>query len=666
MRKMSVKNFGKTAADRLAAITVSTAVVLLFLSGAYRYPLLRGAVSACEPFLPTALFAVSFIGALSTWLQPDRNHYPALWAFWNRPQGPGRLNRLWPGLAVVCFLMPVIQCWTSNTVGMDNHWQTVGGLVPWSDALNWYCGAERVLSSGHMDVWCSRRPLNPVLLAVRLTLAGYDLRLAILMQAILLGLVCYWAAKAVSSDYGAFAGLGCFSLLLLFGRLHAASLASEGLGLTLSALSMCCLWESLRRRSDWLFCSGLFFLTAALNARAGAFLVLPALVLWSALAFHKARSRRLRLVILAVCSITASFLVNWAVFQFYGQGSHLNGNFSSVLYGLATGGRTWAAVQQDFPSITGSDAPGETEFIYHKAVEKIASEPSLLLVGILKGTLNSVPQLGWDLSNLIRGAPQSPVLGALSFPLGWMMLFFAILLYGLLAVGWVRYQKSAEFSAHGGFLVFGLAGVLLSLPVIYLDGGMRMLASVFPILAVAIAAALRGWSKGPERQNPSEIRGPGLWSVLTGASLLFLALAGPLVIRELGLARSHSAHLESKDPGALLTRIGPDTPLLNIRTPASLKSSFAPEWRLDDFSKIPIEFPTAALNLGAPATFVLCLDYGDGQLLPKYVVMPLGAVSQNSGSLEIHIEPVPRTPFYVAKDWKPLGTALQARPGQGG
>ena|GEM_PF-5571573 len=661
-----MKNLGMILADRLGTIAASAAVILMFLAGAYRYPLLRGAVSACEPFLPTALFTVSFIGVLSTWVHRKRNHPSARLVFWRRLQGPGRLSMLWPGLAVVCFLMPVIQCWTSNTVGMDNQWQTIGGLVPWSDALNWYCGAERVLTSGHMDVWCSRRPLNPVLLAVRLALTGYDLRLAILLQAILLGLACYWAAKAVSSSSGAFAGLGCFSLLLLCGRLHAASLASEGLGFTLSALSMCCLWESLRRRSDGLFCSGLFLLTAALNARAGAFLVLPALILWGALAFHKARSRRLRLAVLAVCSVAASFLLNWGVFKIYGQGAHLHANFSWALYGLATGGRTWEAVQQDFPNITGTDAPGETEFIYRKAVEKMTSEPSLLFVGILKGTLLSVPQLGWDLSNLIRGAPQSPVLGALSSAQGWVMLLFAILLYGFLAIGWVRFQRSAECSIYAGFLGFGLAGVLLSLPVIYINGGLRVLVSVFPILAVAIAAAVGGWSLDFDQEGPAKARGPGLWSILTGATLFLLALAGPLAIRELGQARPPLPHLESKNADTLLTRIGPDTPLLNIRPAASLKSSFAPEWRLDDFSKIPIEYPTAALNLGAPATFVLCLDYGDSQLLPRYVVMPLGAVSQDSGSLEIHIEPVPGTPFCIARDWKPLEPIPQIKQGQGG
>ena len=58
------------------------------------------------------------------------------------------------------------------------------------------------------------------------------------------------------------------------------SLLSENLGLALGAAALALLWDGVQSGRRWLLALGLFTLALALNARAGAFFALPALVIW--------------------------------------------------------------------------------------------------------------------------------------------------------------------------------------------------------------------------------------------------------------------------------------------------------------------------------------------------------------------------------------------------
>src|SRR5262249_5582319 len=141
-----------------------------------------------------------------------------------------------PVLAIVAFLLPAFHSWTTVQPIWPGGGALVLGVLPWSDAGDYYNSAEGLLIEGSLDAWSQRRPLNAALLATRLALLNHDLRLALLLQAILLGLSSYVLAQTVARLLGGIAGLATFALLYAFGHHFVHLTLSEALGLTLGAL----------------------------------------------------------------------------------------------------------------------------------------------------------------------------------------------------------------------------------------------------------------------------------------------------------------------------------------------------------------------------------------------------------------------------------------------
>ena len=107
-----------------------------------------------------------------------------------------------------------------------------------------------VLINGHLDPWNLRRPINASFLAVRLRLAGGDLRGALVIQALLLGLVSLLAARGVARVAGQLAGLTMFGGLFAFASQYVSVTLSEALGVILGTLAFTVLLEGVMARRN--------------------------------------------------------------------------------------------------------------------------------------------------------------------------------------------------------------------------------------------------------------------------------------------------------------------------------------------------------------------------------------------------------------------------------
>ncbi len=158
----------------------------------------------------------------------------------------------------------------------------VAGIIPYGDGTLWFGGGERLLLNGFVDDYSAKRPLNPAFLAVRLAMTHMDLRLALVLQAVLLGVACCVLARIVARHLGVPAALALFAAIFSFTGLFAATTLTEPLGVTFGALAVAALWTALHDRNPRLFAAGLFLLTVALSVRAGALAVLLLVPLWFA------------------------------------------------------------------------------------------------------------------------------------------------------------------------------------------------------------------------------------------------------------------------------------------------------------------------------------------------------------------------------------------------
>ena len=186
----------------------------------------------------------------------------------------------------------------------------IGGLLPWSDASNYYHGAKNLVEGNDMPLWNGRRPLSTGMLAVFLAFTGQNLQLTLVLLVLITAVSVFFLTQEVSNRYGVVAGAVTLLVLALFYYQFVGTVMSEHLGLALGALALTLLLNGAFKGRMITIWAGLFFLGLALAARAGAFLVLPFLLIGGTFLLWDEKRDRLAFMLGGVVSITLSFLVD--------------------------------------------------------------------------------------------------------------------------------------------------------------------------------------------------------------------------------------------------------------------------------------------------------------------------------------------------------------------
>lgn len=464
-----------------------------------------------------------------------------------RGLGSGMRHGTLSGLvAVLTFVGVVFAYWYSGRSAPN----AIGGLIPWNDAAGYFSCAHLALDQGVLSDFCGRRPIYSIFLSTLILVSGRSLQFALLLQAALVGCACFYLSREVMRWYGPGAALMAFAFLFSFGVTVAPVTLTANAGLFFGCLATVFLLRATSERGGAYLGLGLFFLTIALNARAGAFFVLPAILLWCVLG-GGTLSERLRLLAIAVLAIVAGFLVNAGLLRAHGgQIGMTHSNFSYVLYGVAVGGKRWLQVYTDHPEIFAGGG-GETVIaakIYAVVLQEVAQRPHLFIKGYAIGVLHYF----YALFRFIEFLP----------------LRFLFIGFWAIGLGAVLYRWRDR-----RFLLFGLVflGVLISAPLITFDGGSRVYAATFPFDGVLIGLGLSvsgdlvsGRGVSPARVSIPVVAGlPGRTVIL--ALLGLMSLAGPLLFRPVAALSPLKASQDCEpDTQALVARLGRESPYLQI------------------------------------------------------------------------------------------------------
>jgi hypothetical protein len=380
----------------ILAIAAPVLMVSVFLVTAWNSEPFRDAVSRLVPYLPVGLYA-AVAAVLAIFFVRSRR--PTL-GFRVPDTISGRFDgfRLLTGPValggcVVAYLASLVENWETG----QRRFFTIGGSVPWSDAQAYFVGAERVLFDGNLDGFNSVRPLNTAYLAVRLAVTGLDLRAALVIQAIMLGVACYLAARTVARDLGPLAGFALFTVVYGFSAFHVESTLTETLGVTLGCLGFAVLWRAVREKNVVLSTGGLFLLAVGLVTRAGTFAVLAIVPAW--FAWHmRGRARfNWRVLALGVAAVAAAFATNYVVIvSMNGDTRAPNSNFGYVMYGLATGYPGWDATRpawtrayNDYPvQMARRSLTERGQFAGDRARDEIRSNPVRFAKTVARSGLN--------------------------------------------------------------------------------------------------------------------------------------------------------------------------------------------------------------------------------------------------------------------------------------
>lgn len=278
------------------------------------------------------------------------------------------------------FALPLSGLWASGS----SEPNILLGLLPWSDAANYYIDAGRLLDGGVFSEFSARRPIFAGLLAVLLGIGGRNLQLALALLTLMTALSCYVLARQVQRIAGTLPAVMLLLIVFVFYRRFIGTTLTEHAGLTLGALALALLLYAARARDRWMAALGVLLLTLALNARAGAFLVLPVLVLWMGWHFRTGHLFSWRTFALGLAAVLVGFGANFLLWKVLATPHSAGfGNFSYTFYGLVVGSKSWEQILIDHPELNIIGEPEKTQRIYALAMQALRADPMQFVRSVL-------------------------------------------------------------------------------------------------------------------------------------------------------------------------------------------------------------------------------------------------------------------------------------------
>ena len=488
----------------------------------------------------------------------------------------------------------LVLCLVTTISFLDAHWTrdlsdyyAIGGLVPYSDASGYLMGARRVLEFGRMDAWAGRRPLPIALYAGLLWVSGGNLRLAGLLLAVLIALALFVATIEVCDRWGAFPSV-IFLLVVLSGvQVSVGRFMTEGWGFLLATLALPAVMRGFALRRPFLVAAGGFLWALAFVTRPGALLAPLFVALYAAWEYRGGGGLKSMLNVVWALGVlmAAGLLSSAACSLIVPLESASFGSIYYTLYGLATGGRGWAAVISDHPGLGGLPAGAMDKAVRRLALSAFVEHPGVVASYVAASSLYTLRNLFPAVCNL--GSPVSYELLTLPFWLAIAMLFY-------------RWRQAA----HSRFLLPVLAGIVLSAAVTA-DGGFRALVATTPLVGLLCAYGA-SWAGAIFRVakprgalpfvRPQIALGGRTLLVLTSAVSLLCLTMPPLLAVRATIARAFDAHED--DIEAWRRTLASGERLMKVRLPAGAgvlvgEGEWPSPFRLGDTS-VPVRAMTAS------------------------------------------------------------------------
>ena len=449
-------------------------------------------------------------------------------------------------VTLLMFGLPLSGMWRSGA----SEPFIIGGLLPFSDAASYYSDALRVVEGYRFSAFSARRPLFPALLTLLLAITGENLVLSIAILGMVIGIACYLAARDIQRSLGSLPAAAFLFVLFLFYRRISGTTMTENLGLPLGVAAFVILWSAAQKKNLWQTAVGLLILTLALNARAGTFFILPALILWSGFALRGRRRFSLAAVALNTAAVALGFLLNMLVFKLVADpGGMVFSNFSYTLYGVVAGGKGWMQILIDHPELAQLDDVARSAQTYALVFETWKAHPFNIVIGALKNWYDYLLPGGSGAFGFVRG---SEAQNWVNYAVRILLSLFAVL--GLVKA-W-RKRREEPFT----MMLWAAVGIFLSVPFVPPTDAnqMRVYAATvtflitFSVIGVHTAS---GWflKKPQEKLEKTD----GKPAMVFGLTLAAAAICGVLLVK--GFAKPEELPLADCPLGQtqFLTRFTP-------------------------------------------------------------------------------------------------------------
>jgi hypothetical protein len=518
----------------------------------------------------------------------------------------GRLGTmLGLGLVLILFALPLSGLWARGV----SEANIVSGLLPWMDASAFYRDAQRLLEGGLLSSFSARRPLFTGLLAFLLGLAQRNLQAGLAILVLINAVACYLLARQIQRTHGTLAGAATFILMFVFYRRFIGTALTENLGVALGCLGFALLWRGGWKGKLWDMLPGLLLLTLALAARAGAFFVLPLLVVATGWILRGAKRYSTRIALLALAAVGLGFLLNMLLFLTLASPNSVPfSNFPYVVYDMAVGGKGWTQVRVDHPEVNNLVEPEVSRKIMQLALDEIRRNPANLVSGVLKAYRVFLATNKNSIFGFFGGDKQSVAL------VGRILL----LILSALGLGFSLFKRKEP-----GYLllVMGAGGILLSVPFVppWEADSMRAYAATMPFLAALPAVAVYFFISKVKPLTflvaPRQIAGSdGL--LILGSFMAILVIIGPVVTKMSGHPAQFGQITCPVGSEPIYARLSTGS-VVHIVDDGTARQTWLPAIRFSDFETNIHDFGYSEVagelnSLTLPATLANVMNLQDG------------------------------------------------------
>lgn len=279
---------------------------------------------------------------------------------------------------MILFALPLAGMWAYG------HAQSamLGGLIPINDAQGYYTDALRLINNSSFSFFSTRRPLFPGFLSVLLFITDHNLLTSLAILSAVTAISCYFMVREIQRTHGTEVAAFLLMMVFLYYRLHSGVTMSENFGIALGTLGFTILWHGTANKNLWSIWFGIFLSSLALNTRAGAFFILPLLVLFFGRLFRGSKFISWKVIGLASTAIVLGFASSILLGRMVGQRSGIPfANFSYTLYSLAAGGKSWAYIGEVHPEVFLLPEPEHTKRVFELAFELMRENPYQTIQG---------------------------------------------------------------------------------------------------------------------------------------------------------------------------------------------------------------------------------------------------------------------------------------------
>jgi hypothetical protein len=385
---------------------------------------------------------------------------------------PGRIGELLSmlGATSLCALA-LAGLWASG----QTQSIVIAGLIPLSDATNYYMDGLRLVAGGDISHFSAMRPFFPGFLSLLLNLTDRNLMVSLAILTLIAALAFHFTAREIQRTHGAEAATFLLMVLFLYFRIHSGTSMSESLGVALGALGLALIWRAFEGRSERLAIFGIFVVAFALNVRPGTMFILPCILLWAGRVFRGARERiSLRVLFFGVGAVLFAFALNSLFIRLLaGPSGTAFSNFSWALYGLASGGNSYTHVFIAHPEFLQLRDPQQSRAIYRLALDLILSEPGLAIKGCIYYWSMFFSNSWYNAFSFVGGENY-----AVNEAARWGM-------YVLCILGFIKWFSEPD-DPHAGLAAVSAIGVLLSVPFVPPTDGYRVRLYAATIIAFGL------------------------------------------------------------------------------------------------------------------------------------------------------------------------------------